>query len=83
MTDINKLVLTKKQIKEAIDERSDKEGLSRTTIYFFGSEAVSLATVKKVVGWENEPCADHWKKIIPRRDCLLCQQEIKKLLGEG
>ena len=45
--DMKKLVLTKEEIIQAIDRQSEKEGLSRTTIYFYGSEAVSLATVKK------------------------------------
>ena len=48
---LNELVLTKEEIIQAIDRQSEKEGLSRTTIYFYGSEAVSLATVKKVMGY--------------------------------
>ncbi|KKK89887.1 hypothetical protein LCGC14_2728610 [marine sediment metagenome] len=72
--DIDKLVLTPEE-REAI---SKVEGMGRDY-----DNACSLETVKKYHKWENEPCADHWKKIIPRKDCIQCQGELSKLLEEG
>ncbi len=56
--------------------------LSQLTGQLSGQQ-VSCATVKKVFEWGDEPCTEHWKRIIPHKDCLLCQKEIKKALKEA
>lgn len=87
--DIDKLVLTKGEIKEAVKWYS-KNIINKMLVYSDGilcgdarDEAISLATVKKVFKWGDEPCTEHWKRIIPHKDCVQCQQEIKKALEEG
>ncbi len=85
---LDKLVLT----QEEIDAEFDK--LAPTVVgdnifeilageITIASQAISLATVKKYRKWENEPCQEHWKRIIPHKDCLQCQEEITKALKEG
>ncbi len=81
---LNELVLTKEEIIQAIDRQSEKEGLSRTTIYFYGSEAVSLATVKKMVGWLDKQWegvgAENGKPFVSFNIDYDDWQEIKKAL---
>ena len=90
---INEIVLTENEIDAEYGKLSPTELITveisaselqvLAEAMMVANKACSLATAKKMVRWENAPCEDHWKKIIPRRDCVQCQNEVKKLLEAG
>lgn len=77
---IDKLVLLREDIVVGLFGLQLEDYTTEAELAAF--DEISLATVKKVFKWGDEPCTEHWKRIIPHRDCLLCQKEIEKELKE-
>ena len=83
---IDKLVLTTEKMQGIVGgiyHKANETEPPKPVLEMDIAEAISLATVKKVLKWMDEPCTEHWKRIIPHRDCVRCQQELCKILEEG
>lgn len=77
---IDELVLTDEEMLRIKDEVYNSYFGEHLALMEF--KAISLATVKKVVEYEDEPCP-HYSGTRPRRMCAECRQEIEEALEEG
>ncbi len=80
---IDKLVLSDERLEGLKAEYEEILGETWSPYVFYLLDAISLETAKKYHKWLDEPCTEHWKRIIPHRDCVQCQRELSKLLEEG